>query len=41
MFWTAGLITAMGPILAAGGCWVMQETFEPGDGARASWRAST
>ena len=30
MFWTAGFITAMGPILAAGGSWVMQETFEPG-----------
>ncbi|HEV2369688.1 MAG TPA: class I adenylate-forming enzyme family protein [Acidimicrobiales bacterium] len=30
MFWTAGFDTAMGPTLAAGGCWVMQETFEPG-----------
>lgn len=30
MFWTAGLNTAMGSTLAAGGCWVMQETFEPG-----------
>ena len=30
MFWTAGLNTAMGATLAAGGCWVMQETFEPG-----------
>ena len=30
IFWTAGYSTAMGPILAAGGCWVMQETFEPG-----------
>lgn len=30
LFWTAGLDTAMGPTLAAGGCWVMQETFEPG-----------
>lgn len=30
MFWTAGLNTAMGPTLAAGGCWVMQESFEPG-----------
>src|SRR5215213_496078 len=30
MFWTAGLNTAMGATLAAGGCWVMQETYEPG-----------
>jgi fatty-acyl-CoA synthase len=30
MFWTAGLNTAMGSTLAAGGVWVMQETFEPG-----------
>ncbi len=30
MFWTAGLNTAMGATLAAGGCWVMQEIFEPG-----------
>jgi acyl-CoA synthetase (AMP-forming)/AMP-acid ligase II len=30
MFWTAGLNTAMGSTLAAGGCWVMQEAFEPG-----------
>ncbi len=30
LFWTAGLNTAMGSTLAAGGCWVMQETFEPG-----------
>jgi fatty-acyl-CoA synthase len=30
IFWTAGLNTAMGSTLAAGGCWVMQETFEPG-----------
>ncbi|MHB8467420.1 MAG: class I adenylate-forming enzyme family protein [Acidimicrobiales bacterium] len=30
MFWTAGINTAMGATLAAGGCWVMQETFEPG-----------
>jgi acyl-CoA synthetase (AMP-forming)/AMP-acid ligase II len=29
LFWTAGLNTAMGSTLAAGGCWVMQETFEP------------
>ena len=31
LFWTAGLDTALGPTLAAGGCWVMQETFEPGE----------
>ena len=31
MFWTAGIHTAMGATLAAGGCWVMQETFEPGE----------
>jgi acyl-CoA synthetase (AMP-forming)/AMP-acid ligase II len=31
MFWTAGLNTAMGSTLAAGGCWVMQEAFEPGE----------
>lgn len=30
MFWTAGLNTAMGATLAAGGCWVMQESFEAG-----------
>jgi len=30
IFWTAGLNTAMGSTLAAGGCWVMQETFAPG-----------
>ena len=30
LFWTAGFNTAMGSTLAAGGCWVMQETFEPG-----------
>lgn len=30
LFWTAGLNTAMGSTLAVGGCWVMQETFEPG-----------
>jgi fatty-acyl-CoA synthase len=34
MFWTAGLNTAMGATLAAGGCWVMQETFEPGAALR-------
>ena len=30
LFWTAGLNTAVGATLAAGGCWVAQETFEPG-----------
>ena len=30
IFWTAGINTAMGATLAAGGCWVMQETFDPG-----------
>ena len=30
LFWTAGLNTAMGSTLAAGGCWIMQEIFEPG-----------
>lgn len=30
VFWTAGLNTAMGSTLAAGGCWVMQEHFEAG-----------
>ncbi|MCU1357168.1 MAG: AMP-dependent synthetase and ligase, partial [Acidimicrobiales bacterium] len=30
IFWTAGLNSAMGATLAAGGCWVMQETFEAG-----------
>jgi acyl-CoA synthetase (AMP-forming)/AMP-acid ligase II len=30
-FWTAGLNTAVGSTLAAGGCWVAQETFDPGD----------
>ena len=34
MFWTAGLNTAMGSTLAAGGCWVMQETFDPGEALR-------
>lgn len=31
LFWTAGFNTAMGSTLAAGGCWVMQETFQPAD----------
>ena len=30
VFWTAGFNTAVGATLAAGGCWVAQETFEPG-----------
>jgi fatty-acyl-CoA synthase len=30
MFWTAGLNTALGATLAAGGCWVMQEGFDAG-----------
>jgi acyl-CoA synthetase (AMP-forming)/AMP-acid ligase II len=34
MFWTAGINTAMGSTLAAGGCWVMQETFESGQALR-------
>jgi len=28
LFWTAGFNTAVGATLAAGGCWVAQETFE-------------
>ena len=34
MFWTAGMNSAMGATLAAGGCWVMQETFEPAKALR-------
>jgi acyl-CoA synthetase (AMP-forming)/AMP-acid ligase II len=34
LFWTAGLNTAMGATLAAGGCWVMQEVFEPAEALR-------
>lgn len=30
LFWTAGFNTAVGATLAAGGCWVAQEIFEPG-----------
>ncbi|HVT78794.1 MAG TPA: class I adenylate-forming enzyme family protein [Acidimicrobiales bacterium] len=30
LFWTAGFDSAMGATLAAGGCLVLQETFEPG-----------
>lgn len=31
IFWTAGLNTAVGSTLAAGGCWVAQEAFDAGD----------
>ncbi len=31
LFWTAGFNTAVGSTLTAGGCWVAQETFEPGE----------
>jgi acyl-CoA synthetase (AMP-forming)/AMP-acid ligase II len=31
LFWTAGFNTAVGATLAAGGCWVAQETFDAGD----------
>lgn len=31
LFWTAGLNTAMGATLAAGGCWVMHEVFDAGE----------
>jgi fatty-acyl-CoA synthase len=31
LFWTAGFNTAVGSTLAAGGCWVAQEVFEPGE----------
>jgi acyl-CoA synthetase (AMP-forming)/AMP-acid ligase II len=31
LFWTAGLTTAMGPTLASGGCFVLQEVFDAGD----------
>jgi acyl-CoA synthetase (AMP-forming)/AMP-acid ligase II len=34
LFWTAGITAAMGATLAAGGTWVMQERFEPGDALR-------
>ncbi|ADP81340.1 class I adenylate-forming enzyme family protein [Pseudofrankia inefficax] len=34
LFWTAGMNTAMGATLAAGGCWVMQEGFDPGHALR-------
>jgi acyl-CoA synthetase (AMP-forming)/AMP-acid ligase II len=31
IFWTAGLNTAVGSTLAAGGCWVAQEVFDAGE----------
>lgn len=34
LFWTAGINTALGPTLAAGGCCVLQEIFEPGETLR-------
>jgi fatty-acyl-CoA synthase len=34
LFWTAGFNTAMGSTLAAGGCWVTQETFDAGAALR-------
>lgn len=34
LFWTAGFNTALGATLAVGGCFVTQETFEPGDALR-------
>lgn len=34
IFWTAGLTTALGPTLARGGCFVMQEAFEAGAALR-------
>jgi acyl-CoA synthetase (AMP-forming)/AMP-acid ligase II len=34
LFWTAGLNAAMGATIAAGGTWVMQEQFEPGQALR-------
>lgn len=34
LFWTAGLTTAMGPTLAGGGTFVLQEVFEPGEALR-------
>lgn len=33
-FWTAGLNTALGATLAAGGCCILQEGFEPGEALR-------
>ncbi len=34
IFWTAGMNTAMGATLAAGGCWIMQETFDAAEALR-------
>lgn len=34
IFWTAGLNSALGATLAAGGCWVAQEAFDAGDALR-------
>jgi len=34
VFWSAGFVTAMGASLAGGSCWVMEETFEPGEALR-------
>lgn len=34
LFWTAGFTTAMGATFAGGGCFVLQETFSPGDALR-------
>ena len=34
LFWTAGLTTALGPTLAGGGCFVLQEIFDAGDALR-------
>lgn len=34
LFWTAGLTSALGPTLAGGGCFVLQETFEAGAALR-------
>ena len=31
LFWTAGFNTAVGATLAAGGCWVAQEAFDPAE----------
>ena len=31
LFWTAGITTAMGGVFATGGCFVLQETFDPAE----------
>ena len=31
LFWTAGFNTVLGATMAAGGCWVMQELFDPAE----------